>query len=179
MLAAFLTLLREFYPLRNDRLPNRTIWPRRIVSREYRKAEQRDDQSQHSHSLSPNGRTLLDATTIAGSGKATCNFLCHVKGLFGANEKSARGRLNMWVLTIGGAALAALTFVVGANAQSRNSGYGSQPYGTGSNSNSNSVEGYTNKNGTYVQPYERTNPNSSKTDNYNAPGNFNPNPPRR
>ncbi|HHT9146900.1 MAG: hypothetical protein Q7J31_15665 [Syntrophales bacterium] len=28
---------------------------------------------------------------------------------------------------------------------------------------------------TYVQPYERTNPNSSRTDNYNYPGNYNPN----
>ena len=28
---------------------------------------------------------------------------------------------------------------------------------------------------TYVQPYERTNPNSSRTDNYSYPGNTNPN----
>jgi hypothetical protein len=28
---------------------------------------------------------------------------------------------------------------------------------------------------TYVQPYERTTPNSSRTDNYSYPGNYNPN----
>lgn len=28
---------------------------------------------------------------------------------------------------------------------------------------------------TYVQPYERTSPNSSRTDNYSYPGNYNPN----
>ena len=44
-----------------------------------------------------------------------------------------------------------------------------------------SVNGYwkdTNHDGvkdTYVQPYERTNPNSSRTDNYSYPGSYNPN----
>jgi len=28
---------------------------------------------------------------------------------------------------------------------------------------------------TYVQPYERTSPNNTKTDNYSYPGNYNPN----
>ena len=28
---------------------------------------------------------------------------------------------------------------------------------------------------TYVQPYERTSPNNSRTDNYSYPGNYNPN----
>ncbi len=28
---------------------------------------------------------------------------------------------------------------------------------------------------TWVQPYERTSPNSSRTDNYSYPGNYNPN----
>jgi len=28
---------------------------------------------------------------------------------------------------------------------------------------------------TYVQPHQRTNPNSSRTDNYSYPGNYNPN----
>lgn len=43
------------------------------------------------------------------------------------------------------------------------------------------VDGYwkdTDKDGvkdTYVQPHERTNPNSSRTDNYGYPGNLNPN----
>jgi len=44
-----------------------------------------------------------------------------------------------------------------------------------------SVRGYwkdTNHDGvkdTYVQPYERSNPNSTRTDNYSYPGNLNPN----
>jgi len=44
-----------------------------------------------------------------------------------------------------------------------------------------SVRGYwkdTNGDGvkdTYVQPYQRTNPNSIRTDNYSYPGNYNPN----
>lgn len=44
-----------------------------------------------------------------------------------------------------------------------------------------SVDGYwrdSNRDGvkdTYVQPHERTNPNSARTDNYGYPGNANPN----
>jgi hypothetical protein len=37
------------------------------------------------------------------------------------------------------------------------------------------VNGYYRKNGTYVAPYTRTSPNSTKTDNYSYPGNYNPN----
>ncbi len=37
------------------------------------------------------------------------------------------------------------------------------------------VRGYTKKDGTYVQPYERTRPNSTTADNYDTPGNYNPN----
>lgn len=82
--------------------------------------------------------------------------------------------------SIGFVALMALTFAADAGAQSRNNPYGSpQPQGTGSNSNSNSVGGYTRDNGTVVQPYQRTNPDSSRSNNYNAPGNYNPNPPKR
>jgi uncharacterized protein YgiM (DUF1202 family) len=36
------------------------------------------------------------------------------------------------------------------------------------------VKGYYRSNGTYVQPHERTSPNSTKTDNYSYPGNYNP-----
>lgn len=36
------------------------------------------------------------------------------------------------------------------------------------------VSGYTRKNGTYVAPYVRSSPNSTKTDNYSYPGNTNP-----
>ena len=37
------------------------------------------------------------------------------------------------------------------------------------------VRGYYRKNGTYVQPHQRTYPNHTITDNYNYPGNYNPN----
>lgn len=37
------------------------------------------------------------------------------------------------------------------------------------------VRGYYRSNGTYVQPHERTAPNSTITDNYSYPGNYNPN----
>ena len=50
-----------------------------------------------------------------------------------------------------------------------------QYYGTGSNPNSHPVQGYTRSNGTYVQPYVATNPNSTQRDNYGTRGNFNPN----
>lgn len=54
--------------------------------------------------------------------------------------------------------------------------YGTRsPYGTGSNPQSHTVPGYFNNRGTYVQPYQRTNPNNNRLDNYNAPGNYNPN----
>lgn len=36
------------------------------------------------------------------------------------------------------------------------------------------VNGYTKSNGTYVAPYVRSNPNSTRTDNYSYPGNTNP-----
>ena len=37
-----------------------------------------------------------------------------------------------------------------------------------------SVRGYTKKNGTYVQPHMRTNPNKTRMDNYSTRGNVNP-----
>jgi hypothetical protein len=46
--------------------------------------------------------------------------------------------------------------------------------GTGSNSNSHSSSGYVTNNGTYVQPHQSTNPNSTQYDNYNTRGNVNP-----
>lgn len=49
-----------------------------------------------------------------------------------------------------------------------------QYLGTGSNPNSHSVLGYTRSNGTYVQPYTATNPNSTRRDNYGTSGNYNP-----
>jgi len=41
------------------------------------------------------------------------------------------------------------------------------------------VRGYTKSNGTYVQPYYRSSPNSSKYDNYSSSGNYNPYSGRR
>jgi hypothetical protein len=36
------------------------------------------------------------------------------------------------------------------------------------------VNGYTRRDGTYVQPYEKTSPNNSMYDNYSTKGNTNP-----
>ncbi len=41
-------------------------------------------------------------------------------------------------------------------------------------SGSNSVKGHFKKDGTFVQPYMRTNPDSVRRNNYNSEGNFNP-----
>lgn len=38
-----------------------------------------------------------------------------------------------------------------------------------------SVGGYWRQDGTYVAPYQRTDPNQSRIDNYTFPGNLNPN----
>ncbi|UZO98412.1 hypothetical protein RMHFA_05579 [Roseomonas mucosa] len=46
--------------------------------------------------------------------------------------------------------------------------------GTGSNSSSHYSSGYTTRNGTSIAPYHATNPNSTRTDNYEARGNYNP-----
>ncbi|QYS87651.1 hypothetical protein JJC03_07585 [Flavobacterium oreochromis] len=42
------------------------------------------------------------------------------------------------------------------------------------NPNYNSVRGYYKSNGTYVEPYNRTNPNNTNTDNYSTRPNINP-----
>jgi hypothetical protein len=47
-------------------------------------------------------------------------------------------------------------------------------YGIGSNPSTHSTSGYTRSNGTYVQPYQATNPNSTQRDNYGTSGNYNP-----
>jgi len=44
----------------------------------------------------------------------------------------------------------------------------------GSRGGSTHVQGHTRRDGTYVQPHQRTNPNSSKMDNYSTKGNMNP-----
>jgi hypothetical protein len=38
-----------------------------------------------------------------------------------------------------------------------------------------SVRGYYRKDGTYVQPHQRTNPDGDRSNNYSSPGNYNPN----
>jgi hypothetical protein len=38
-----------------------------------------------------------------------------------------------------------------------------------------SVRGYYRRDGTYVQPHQRSNPDRSPYNNYNFPGNYNPN----
>jgi hypothetical protein len=56
--------------------------------------------------------------------------------------------------------------------------YGTQSpnngYGTGSNSSSHQVDGYTRNNGTYVAPHQQTNPNNTQMDNYGTRPNVNP-----
>jgi hypothetical protein len=53
-------------------------------------------------------------------------------------------------------------------------GASAQYLGTGSNPNSHPVQGYVTNSGTYVQPHQQTNPNSTQRDNYGATGNVNP-----
>lgn len=47
-------------------------------------------------------------------------------------------------------------------------------YGSGSNSGTHYVQPHTNSNGSYTDGYYRTNPNSSRSDNYGSYGNYNP-----
>ena len=49
-----------------------------------------------------------------------------------------------------------------------------QYFGNGSNPRSHGVQGHTSSSGTYVQPHQQTNPNSTQRDNYSATGNVNP-----
>lgn len=86
-------------------------------------------------------------------------------------------------LTFGGSALAQY---YGGNAygsaSSRGSGYSapSAPrtpmpsYGTGSNWNSTTVDGYTRRDGTYVAPHQRSMPDASQNNNWSTKGNQNP-----
>ena len=62
------------------------------------------------------------------------------------------------------------TFLVGTVSASQAQYY----YGSGSNSSSHSVQGYTRQDGTYVQPHYQTNPNNTRSDNYGTSGNYNP-----
>lgn len=69
------------------------------------------------------------------------------------------------------------TFIVAAGFALSSTGASAQylgSYGTGSNSQSHSVSGYTNSRGNYVAPHQSTNPNSTQLDNYSTLGNVNP-----
>jgi hypothetical protein len=46
--------------------------------------------------------------------------------------------------------------------------------GRGANGGSHSVRGHVTKNGTYISPHYRTNPNSTRGDNWSTTGNVNP-----
>ncbi|KRR11630.1 hypothetical protein CP49_40845 [Bradyrhizobium valentinum] len=63
--------------------------------------------------------------------------------------------------------IAAALTLAATGAQAQNSG-------TGSNSRSHSVRGYTTNSGTYVAPHAAANPNSIQRNNYSATGNVNP-----
>lgn len=62
-----------------------------------------------------------------------------------------------------------------AFAQKRQKNYDYNDYGTGSNPRTTQVEGYSRKDGTYVQPHTRTERNDNTNDNYGSYGNYNPN----
>jgi hypothetical protein len=49
-----------------------------------------------------------------------------------------------------------------------------QYLGTGSNPNSHPVQGHVTNSGTYVQPHQQTNPNTTVRDNYGTAPNVNP-----
>lgn len=66
------------------------------------------------------------------------------------------------------AAAIAAGLITAVNAQGR--GFS---YGTGSNSNSHYVAPHYNNNGGYVGGHYRTNPDSSRSNNYGSYGNFN------
>ncbi len=57
---------------------------------------------------------------------------------------------------------------------SRSGHHSSASTGTGVNSHSHVVHGYTKRNGTHVQSYHATDPNHTQRDNYSAKGNVNP-----
>lgn len=57
-----------------------------------------------------------------------------------------------------------LCVCLSANLQAKNTSSGS----------SNSVRGYTKKDGTYVAPHQRTNPNGTQRDNWSSKPNYNP-----
>ena len=72
-------------------------------------------------------------------------------------------------------AIIALAAVPAAQAKGRSGSSHSKSYSSGyTNSSSHSVRGHIRKDGTYVQPHQATNRNSTKLDNYSTKGNVNP-----
>jgi hypothetical protein len=67
-----------------------------------------------------------------------------------------------------------LVGMAGVSEAGKKKGYGYGDYGTGSNSQSETVGGYTRRDGTYVGPYQRTKANNTDDDNYSTRGNYNP-----
>jgi hypothetical protein len=76
-----------------------------------------------------------------------------------------REKMKKWILA---GAIASIA----TSALAQNSLYGG--FGTGSNPNSHGVSGHVTSSGTYVQPHQATNPNSTQMDNYSTRGNVNP-----
>ena len=66
-----------------------------------------------------------------------------------------------------------LALVVGVNGTLLATGH-DQASACCSRTPSTKVHGYTKKSGVYVQPYRRTLPDSSRSNNYNSRGNYNP-----
>ena len=68
----------------------------------------------------------------------------------------------------------AISFPVCAKGYRSGSSRGYSSQSVKSYRSSTHIRGYTKKNGTYVQPHIRTNPNNTKMDNYSTKGNINP-----
>ena len=69
----------------------------------------------------------------------------------------------------------ALTYAIASPAVAKGAGHStSASPGTGSNSSSTHVNGYTKKDGTYVEPHQRSTPDKTFENNYTTKGNQNP-----
>jgi len=71
-------------------------------------------------------------------------------------------------------AVAVLGLSVGLSAAARGGSHYHAPRSSYSSHSTEHVSGYVRKNGTYVAPYYRTAPNSTKLDNWSTKGNVNP-----
>lgn len=71
-------------------------------------------------------------------------------------------------------AIVALAAVPAAQAKGKSGGSSYGKSYSSTNGGSHSVRGHVRKDGTYVQPHQATNRNSTKLDNYSTKGNVNP-----